>query len=135
MAQLLPYIRFNGKAKEAFDFYKSVLGGELTFIKVGDSPMAQHMSDKKDDIFHAELRNESIILLGSDMVGEEGLKQGNRMVLTLECSSKEEAEKYFGKLSEDGSVGHALADQEFGTIGDFQDKYGIDWFVIARKSK
>ena len=135
MAQLLPYVRFNGKAKEAFGFYKSVLGGELTVTKVGDSPMAQHMSDKMDYIFHAQLKSENMILLGSDMAGEEGLKQGNRVVLTLECANKEEAEKYFGNLSEGGNIGHALADQEFGTIGDFQDKYGIDWFVVAMKAR
>lgn len=133
MAQLHPYLRFNGNAKEAFDFYKSVLGGELTLTKVSDSPMAKYMSDKQDNVFHAQLKNENIILLGSDMVGEEGLKKGNTVVLTLQCSSKDEAEKYFGKLSEGGTVGHELAEQEFGTIGDLQDKFGTDWFVVAMR--
>jgi PhnB protein len=131
MAQLHPYLRFNGNAKEAFDFYKSVLGGELTVTKVSESPMAKFMSDKQDNVFHAQLKNESIILLGSDMVGEEGLKKGNTVVLTLQCSSKEEAEKYFGKLAEGGKIEHELAEQEFGTIGDLQDKFGTDWFVVA----
>jgi PhnB protein len=134
MAQLHPYLRFDGNAQEAFDFYKSILGGELTVTKVGDSPMAQHMSDKKDNIFHAQLKNENIVILGSDLIPEEGLKKGNSVLLTLECSSKEEAENYFGKLSEGGKIGHALAEMDFGTIGDLQDKFGTDWFVVAMKN-
>src|SRR5580704_1460762 len=101
MAVIHTYLRFDGNAQEAFDFYKSVLGGELTITKIGDSPMAQFMSDKKDRIFHAQLKNEDLVLLGSDMVGEEGLKKGNTMVVTLECSSKEEAQTLFDKLAED----------------------------------
>ena len=83
MTILSPYLRFDGNAQVAFDFYKSVLGGELSVQKVGDSPMAQMMPDKKDKIFHAQLHNGKVLLLGSDMVGEEGRIKGNSVVLTL----------------------------------------------------
>lgn len=134
MAQLHPYLRFDGNAQITFDFYKSVLGGELTVTKIGESPMAQFMPDKKDKIFHAQLKNDAIVLLGSDLTPEEGLKKGNRMVLTLECSSTEEAEKYFKQLSEGGKVGHPLSEMDFGMIGDLQDKFGTDWFVVVMKN-
>lgn len=130
MALIHAYLRFNGNAQVAFDFYKSCLGGELTITKVGDSPMAQYMPDKKDKIFHVQLKKGDLVLLGSDMVGEEGLKKGNTMVLTLECDSRSEAGELFQKLSEGGKIGHELAEQEWGTIGDFQDKFGVDWFVV-----
>lgn len=130
MALIYAYRRFNGNANEAFKFYKSVLGGELTITTVGQSPMAQFMPDKKDDVFHAKLQNGDMIFLGSDMVGEEGLHAGNTMVLTLECKSTEEAKTLFAKLAEGGKVGHALAEQPWGTIGDLQDKFGTDWFVV-----
>ena len=32
MAQINPYINFNGNAEEAFNFYKSVFGGEFAKI-------------------------------------------------------------------------------------------------------
>lgn len=134
MTKLNPYVRFTGNAQEAFNFYKSVLGGELSITKIGDSPMAQFMPEKKDDIFHAQLKNDKIILLGSDLIPEEGLKKGNTMVLTLECSNKEEAEKYFKQLSEGGKVGHPLSEMDFGLIGDLEDKFGVDWFVVAMKT-
>ena len=89
------------------------------------------MPDKKDNIFHAQLKSGDLVLLGSDMTPDEGLKKGNTMVLTLECDSKEEAKTLFSKLSEGGKIGHELSEQDFGTIGDFVDKYNVDWFVVS----
>lgn len=130
MANIYTYIRFNGNAKEAFEFYKTVLGGELTITTVGQSPMAQYMPGRPDDVFHAKLQKNSMILLGSDMVGDEGLKKGNNMVVTLECTNKDEAKELFAKLANGGNVGNDLADQPWGMIGDLQDKFGVDWFVV-----
>jgi len=132
--RLNPYLRFNGNAKEAFEFYKDCLGGELTFTTIGQSMMAEHMPDKKEQIFHAELKNDMVILLGSDLIGSEGVIKGNVMVLTLTCNSKEEGETLFAKLSTGGKVGHPLEEQSFGTIGDFTDKFGNDWFLFIEKT-
>ena len=134
MAVIHSYLRFDGNAQEAFDFYKSVLGGDLTITKVGDSEMAQFMPEKKDKIFHAQLKKGELVLLGSDLGPDEGLTKGNTMVLTLECSSKEEAHTLFDKLAEGGKVGHPLGEMGFGTIGDLQDKFGVDWFIVAMKN-
>ena len=130
MALIHSYLRFNGNAKEAFAFYQRCLDGELTITTVGDSPMAAYMPEKKDQVFHAQLKHGEMVLLGSDMVGEEGLFNGNTMVLTLECASKDEAETLFSKLSAGGKIGHPLTEQPFGGIGDFSDKFGVDWFVV-----
>lgn len=131
MALIKSYLRFNGNAREAFEFYRSCLGGELTITTVGQSPMAQYMPEKKEQVFHATLQNGNLFLLGSDMAGDEGLNPGNRIVLTLDCETVEEAKALFNKLSAGGKVGHELAEQSFGIVGDFQDKYGIDWFVVS----
>lgn len=125
------YLRFNGNAKEAFTFYQECLGGELTLTTVGDSPMASFMPGKEANIFHVQLKNDQLVLLGSDMVGEEGLQHGNSMVATLDCSTKGEAVALFTALSADGTIGHPIAEQPWGTIGDFRDKFGVDWFITA----
>ena len=57
MALIHSYLRFNGNAKEAFAFYQRCLDGELTITKVGDSPMAAYMPEKKDQLFHAQLEH------------------------------------------------------------------------------
>lgn len=130
MAIIHSYLRFNGNAKEAFTFYKSCLGGDLSIQTIGQSPMAQYLQDKQDAVFHAQLKKGDLVLLGSDLVGEEGLKHGNAMVLTLECDSNTEAKNLFNKLSVGGKIGHELSEQEWGTIGDFEDKFGNGWFVV-----
>jgi PhnB protein len=130
MAIIHSYLRFNGNAREAFEFYKSCLGGKTTYTTVGESPMAAMMPDKKDMIFHANLTSGELVLLGSDMAADGGPKKGNTTVLTLESNSPGEAKSLFAKLSAGGSVGHEIEEQPWGTIGDFEDKYGFDWFVV-----
>ncbi len=130
MALIHAYLRFNGNAKEAFAFYQSCFGGDLSITTVGQSPMAAYMSEKQDQVFHAQLQQGNLVLLGSDMVGEEGLIKGNTMMLTLECASKEEAQTLFNQLSAGGKVGHALTEQPFGFIGDLTDQFSVEWFVV-----
>lgn len=133
MAVIKSYIRFNGNARQALEFYQSCLGGTLTVTTVGDSTMAEFMPDKKDQVFHATLHNGNLFLLGSDMVGDNELQSGNRMVLTLDCETEDEAKELFRKLSQGGKVGHELNEQPWGIIGDFQDQFGVDWFVVSMK--
>jgi PhnB protein len=96
----------------------------------GEFPDGTVYAGEERSCFHAQLQHGDMVLLGSDMVGEEGLTKGNNMVLTLECASKAEAETLFTRLSEGGKVGHPLIEQPFGGIGDFADKFGVDWFVV-----
>ncbi len=43
MAQINPYINFNGNTEEAFNFYKSVFGGEFAMIiRFKDMPNPEH---------------------------------------------------------------------------------------------
>jgi PhnB protein len=130
-AVIHPYLRFGGSAKEAFTFYQECLGGELNLTTVGESPMASFLPDKAEQVFHVQLKSGDIVLLGSDMVGEEGLQHGNTMVAALDCSSKDEAKRLFDALSADGVIGHPITEQPWGTIGDFKDRFGVDWFVTA----
>src|SRR5579864_5567440 len=105
MALIISYLRFDGNAQEAFDFYKSIFGGELSVVTVVDSEMAKMLPDKKDKIFHAQLKKGNLLLLGSDLGPDEGLQRGNTTVLTLECSSSEDANSLFDKLAKGGKVG------------------------------
>ena len=94
---------------------------------VQDSPMAEQWpASVQKNILHAELKKESLILLGSDM-GAEGLTKGNTISLALTCSSEEEIELFFSKLSEGGKITHPLHKFFDGTIGALIDKYGMNW--------
>lgn len=127
MMQLTPYISFDGNCKEAMEFYKSCLGGELEISMVGDSPMAEKMPDKKNWVMHSSLKSGGMILMASDLLMEGQLKQGNSVTLTINGGNKEELRGFFDKLAEGGKVHQPLQSAFFGTYGDLEDKFGVLW--------
>lgn len=124
---LTPYLSFNGNCEEAMKFYHECLGGDLDLQKVGDSPAAEHMQGKENQVLHSMLKSDGIVLMASDMVMEGEAKPGTNMTLTLSGGSLEDVKKYFEKLSEGGKVRQPLQATFFGTYGDLVDKYGFAW--------
>lgn len=103
------YLTFNGNCREAMTFYHACLGGELSFLTVGDSPLSEKMPKKmKDCILHATLTKEALVLQGSDMVPIQGLIKGNAVSLSLNCSSEVEIKSIYAKLSEEGKTDNPL---------------------------
>ena len=92
-------------------FYQKCLGGELNFQTIGESPLCEKMPAKmKKCIVHSTLTNESIVLMGCDMVSENGLLKGNAILLMLNCSSEKELKDSFKKLSQGGEQTKPLED-------------------------
>jgi len=130
------YLTFNGNCREAMTFYKECLGGELTIQKVGESPLSEKMPGKmKEHILHSTLVNGGIVLMGTDMVGEEGLSKGNAVSLMLNCSTEREIRRFFRKLSTGGKTNYPLHVTFWGALfGDLTDKYGNQWLLHFHKN-
>ena len=138
MTQVNAYVGFNGKCREAMTFYKECLGGELFMQTVGESPIKdQCPAGQQNDILHSSLtRNNVVMLMGSDMTSPEGYHAGNNIALSLNCSSEEEINTFFSKLSEDGKVIDDLKQQFWGAIfGVVTDKFGITWMFNYNTSQ
>ena len=138
MSTINSHLTFSGNCREAMTFYQSCLGGELTFQTVGDSPLSAKMPKKmKDSILHSTLSNGSVLLMGSDMVNENGLTRGNAISLTLNCESEKEIRNCYKKLSAGGQATHPLEDTFWGALfGGLTDKYGNIWMLnYNRKQK
>jgi PhnB protein len=136
MAQINPYIHFNGNAEEAFTFYKSVFGGEFAMISrfkdmsIPESPFSENEANK---IMHIALPiGKSSVLMGSDtpeFMGKHNLKE-NRSKISISAESKEEADQLFNGLSAGGNVEMSIEESPWGSyFGMFRDKYGIEWMV------
>jgi PhnB protein len=136
MAQINPYIHFNGNAEEAFTFYKSVFGGEFAMISrfkdlsIPENPVSENEADK---IMHIALPiGKCNMLMGSDtpeFMGKHNENE-NRSKISISAESKEEADKLFNGLSAGGKIEMAIADSPWGSyFGMFRDKYGIEWMV------
>lgn len=136
MAQINPYIHFNGNAEEAFEFYKSVFGGEFAMV-MRFKDMAFEGSIAKESeankIMHIALPiGKSNILMGSDTPEALGIHNLNetRNKISISAESKEEADKLFHGLSSGGQVEMPIGDSPWGSyFGMFRDKFGIEWMV------
>lgn len=135
MALINPYINFNGNAEEAFNFYKSVFGGEFANItrfkdlNIPENPIADH---EKEKIMHIAFPIGQNVLMGNDVPERMGRvnENENRSKISVGAESKEEAEKLFKGLSAGGSIEMPLDESPWGSyFGMFRDKYGIEWMV------
>lgn len=135
MAQLNPYLNFDNNCREAMNFYKDCLGGELFLQTVSESPMmaAQMPPQMKDSILHSSLKSGDIIIMASDLSREKRL-EGNTVHLCINCNSENELNSFFSKLSSDGKITEPLADMPWGArYGALTDKYGKHWMFNFQK--
>jgi PhnB protein len=130
MTSINAYLTFNGNCHEAMTFYKECLGGELIIQTVAGSPMESHWpKEAQNKVLHSTLKNGNLVLLGSDMAEPQELSMGNNISLSLFCSSNEEIQLFFNKLSIDGKIKYPLHDFYDGKIGGIIDKFGINWML------
>lgn len=142
MISINPYLNFPGTSEEAFNFYKSVFGGEfITLQRFKDVPGTENMAaGDQEKIMHIALPlgKAGIILMASDALESMGQKvnAGNNFYINLNVESKEEADQIFIKLSAGGKVEMALEDTFWGAyFGSFADRFGIQWMINYEKKK
>lgn len=135
MPAVNPYLNFMGNTEEAFNFYKSVFGGDFLMIqRFKDTPFGGQMSDAdKEKIMHIALPiGQGTILMATDALESMGqsLTFGNNNHICISADSRDQAKKLFDGLSEGGRVTMPLEDAFWGAyFGGWIDKYGVSWMV------
>lgn len=135
MPLINPHINFNGNAEEAFNFYKSVFGGEFArVVRFKDMANPEFPLDKKDEnkIMHIALPIGNNVLMANDVPDFLGKVNENehRSKISISTESREEADKLFNGLSVGGQVEMPMEDSPWGSyFGMFRDKYGIEWMI------
>lgn len=135
MASINPHINFNGNAEEAFNFYKSVFGGEfakITRFKDLANDDFQVSEQEANKIMHIALPIGKNMLMANDVPEFMGRtnENENRSKIVITAESKEEADKLFNGLSAGGQIEMPISDSPWGSyFGMFRDKYGIEWMV------
>lgn len=137
MATINPYLTFNGNTEEAFNFYKSVFGGEFVspgINRFGDQPGCEQMSDEdKNKVMHVALPiGPNDLLMASDYVEGmgPGFTHGNDFSIAVSPDTEEEARRLFDGLSDGGTVVMKLDKTSWAPLfGMLNDKFGIQWMV------
>lgn len=141
MTSINPYINFNGNAEEAFNFYKSVFGGEFgPIVRFKDIASAEFPVSEKEaeKIMRITLPIGSTILIANDVpeAMDRVSENENRSKIAVVADSKEEAERIFNELSAGGAVEMPMGESPWGThFAMFRDKYGIEWTVESDPKK
>jgi len=132
------YLTFNGNCEEAFNFYKSVFGGEFPYVgRFKDMPPQeganQMPAEYGEKIMHMSLPiSAETMLMGSDTGGEwaASYNPGNNYTISINTDSKEETDRLFNGLSAGGQVTMPLQETFWGDyFGMWTDKFGINWMI------
>ena len=134
MAALNSYLNFNGNAEEAFNFYKSVFGGEFAAVMRFDQMPGEQKpaADEANKIMHIALPvGKGNMLMASDVPkAYPQAVAGTNYSISISADSEEEARKLFDGLSEGGQVTMPLDKAFWGALfGMLTDRFGVQWMM------
>lgn len=140
MASINPYLTFNGNCEEAFNFYKSVFGGEFPYVgRFSEMPQDYKIPEEAANyIMHISLPIGDSVLMGSDRVDGMGpaFNPGNNFSISINPESKESADELFAKLSDGGHATMPMEDAFWGAyFGMLTDRFGIQWMINVNTSE
>jgi len=136
MARIYSYLTFSGNCRKAMTFYQHCLGGDLSFRTIGETPLSDEMTDEmKGYVVQATLTKEDLILVGTDLVADEGLTKGNAVSLLLNCNSEEELTTYYTKLSVGAKATQAVEVNFWDTlVASVTDVFGNNWLLNYKRN-
>jgi PhnB protein len=129
--QVKPYLSFNGRCEEAFEFYKQAVGAEVVALwRFRDAPPGSGAEPEMGDkVMHASLRIGDSYIMASDGRCEPDAKLCG-FSLSLGVTSVEEGERIFAALGKDGSVTMPFAPTFWAPgFGMLVDQFGVSWMV------
>ncbi len=139
MARVSTYLNFARDTEPAFEFYRSVFGGEFNggIHRFGDMPAAPGQPPLPEAdrrlVMHVELTIlGGHVLMGTDAPPSMGFTctPGNNVHLNLEPDTRAEADRLFAALSAGGQVQMPMQDMFWGAyFGNFRDRFGVHWMV------
>ena len=126
------YLHFNGNCREAFEFYRSVFGGEFAILATfrNGPPDMGVPEEELDNIMHVSYPIGSSVLMGSDVPSVFGppTVMGSNFSISYSTRTKEETDGLFAKISAGGRVTMAPAEMFWGSyFGACTDRFGINW--------
>ncbi len=136
MSRVSTYLNFKGQTEEAFQYYSSAFGTEITgdIFRMGDMPAGPEGPELSDAdkklVAHVELPIlAGHVIMGTDMVESMGqqLKIGNNVTINLEPDTRSETDRLYGSLSDGGSESTGMQNMPWGYWGCTLDRFGVRW--------
>jgi PhnB protein len=138
-----PYLNFLGNCEEAFEYYRSIFGGEFNYVGRYKDMTPQEgftmSADEANKIMHIGLPiSKETFLMGSDIGGEwaPNTTIGNNISLSVTVDSKEEADRIYNALAKGGMATMPMNKTFWGDyFGMCTDKFNINWMVSYNENR
>ena len=145
MKSITTYLKFDGNAREAMEFYHSILGGTFDIQTFGDSMPGGSPPGAENRVIHARITIGSLQLMASDTMpgmasdhrpGSKEFALGDNFAIALECDDHAEQDRHFKMFSEGGKVLMPLDMMFWGArFGMVLDKFGVEWMFNCESKK
>ena len=124
------HIHFSGQCREAFEYYKHVLGGEVEFLAYADSPLKDDVSPEwAEKIIHGSFKLNNLEIAGGD-VAPEHYQTPQGFLLLLRLGSEQESRRIFNAFSDGGTEIMPLQKTFWSPCyGIVVDKFGVSWKI------
>lgn len=127
MKEAMPYLMFSGNCREALDFYKTCLDGEITSLQtIAQSPI-EAPPEHQDRIFDAEFRADNVRFKASDDAPHQPAAKGANFAMFVMFTDGNEQKRVFEKLADGGQIQFPLEDK----FGMLVDRYQIQWMLVS----
>ncbi|WP_051428403.1 VOC family protein [Bacillus sp. J33] len=128
MNQAIPYLMFDGKAKEALEFYREVFQWEVSELQTYGEANYPTPPEADDFIMHAKLKKDRLLIMVSDSFPGQDVAAGNHISLVLEFGSEEEIQSIYNAIANKGTVLMELQDTFWGAkYAKVKDPFGVIW--------
>lgn len=130
--KFVPYLSFDGRCREAFEFYAKVLDGKISaMLSHGETPAGEHVSNEwQDKIINAHLIAGDQELMGADSPPEMGNATKEGFSISIQIDDEKDAERIFNAFADGGAVTMPFEPtfwaKKFGMV---TDKYGTPWMI------
>lgn len=137
MEAIVPYLTFNGNAKEAFQFYAKALGGEILHIQTFGEVNPETPEADKDRVMHAILKSGDLTMMTSDTrSSDHHAINGDVISLSMNFTEEKTINNTFEALSEGATIIMPLQDTFWNArFGILKDRFGIQWMFNYDKPK
>lgn len=143
MTTINTYLTFDGNCEAAFNFYKSVFGGEFAhlgkFNEMPPDPKNPMSEEDLNKVMHVSLPiGKEALLMGSDTGGEwsPNFTPGNNFSISINTDTKAEADRIFNQLAQNGKTTMPMTDTFWGSyFGMCTDQFGINWMMSVETQK
>ena len=129
--QVVTHLNFQGQARAALAFYRSVFGGELTQVTYAQLGRVAAPEDAERIAWGQVAAPNGFRIMAFDVASGTPWRQGeNAFYVSLRGDSEQEIRALWQGLAQEASIVHPLAPAQWSPLyGMLEDRFGVTWVV------